>query len=106
MAGPRLVKTQVEMEGRYEERWVLVEEEGPPAMAGKDELSIVGHPARRVTGPKRVSGAAKFVSDISLPGMLHAAVLRCPHAHATVELDVAAARETHGVHAVPTSGRG
>jgi xanthine dehydrogenase YagR molybdenum-binding subunit len=71
-------------------------------MAGKDELSIVGHPARRVTGPKRVSGAAKFVSDISLPGMLHAAVLRCPHAHATVELDVAAARETHGVHAVLT----
>src|SRR5262249_12287702 len=97
MAGPRLVKTQVEMEGRYEGRWVLVEEEGPPPMAGKDELAVVGRPARRVTGPKRVSGSAKFVSDISLPGMLHAGVLRCPHAHATVELDVDAARAMPGV---------
>jgi CO/xanthine dehydrogenase Mo-binding subunit len=102
MAGPHLVKTQVEMEGRYEERWVLVEEEGPPPMAGKDELSIVGHPARRVTGPQRVSGSAKFVSDISLPGMLHAGVLRCPHAHATVELDADAARAMPGVHALLT----
>jgi len=102
MAGPRLVKTQVEMEGRYEERWVLVEEEGPPAMAGKDELSIVGHPARRVTGPKRVSGAAKFVSDISLPGMLHAAFQRSTVPHGWLfSVDVSAARAMPGVTSAP-----
>ena len=89
------------MEGRYEERWVLVEDDGPPPMAehGRAARSSAS-PHRGVTGPKRVSGAARFVSDISLPGMLHAAVLRCPHAHATVELDLDAAAAMPGVHAV------
>ena len=65
MAAPRLVKTQVEMEGRYEERWVLVEEDGPPAMPDRDELAVVGRPARRVTGPKRVSGSVRGASPWS-----------------------------------------
>ena len=54
-----------------------------------------GSPAR---GASR--GAARYVSDIALPGMLHGVVVRSPHAHATVELDVAAARAVPGVHAV------
>jgi CO/xanthine dehydrogenase Mo-binding subunit len=96
----RLVKTQVEMEGRYEDRWVLVEEEAPPAWPSSDGLHVVGRPATRVSGPKRVSGSARFVSDVSHPGMLHAAVLRSPFAHARVELDLEAARAVPGVHAV------
>jgi xanthine dehydrogenase YagR molybdenum-binding subunit len=96
----RLVKTQVELEGRYEDRWVLVEEESLPVWPANDELRVVGKPAIRVTGPKRVSGAARFVSDIGMPGLLHGAVLRSPHAHARVELDVEAALAEPGVFAV------
>ena len=97
----KLVKTQVEMEGRFEERWVLVEpddhiERWPDA----SELGVVGHPATRLTGPKRVTGSARFISDLSLPGMLEAVVLRSPHAHARVELDLEAARAVPGVLAV------
>src|SRR5689334_14526681 len=102
----RLVKTQVEMEGRYEDRWVLVEDEQLPAWPANDGLRVVGKPATRVTGPKRVSGAARFVSDVGLPGLLHGVVLRSPYAHAKVELDPEAARAEHGVFAVLTPADG
>lgn len=95
----KLQKTSVEMEGRFEERWVLVEEE-PPAWDDDRELSVAGTRVSRLTGPRRVSGAARYVSDVSLPGMLQGVVVRSPHAHATVELDVAAALAVPGVHAV------
>ena len=95
----KLQKTSVEMEGRFEERWVLVEEE-PEAWEDDRELSVAGTRVPRLTGPRRATGAARYVSDIALPGMLHGIVVRSPHAHATVELDVEAARAVPGVHAV------
>jgi CO/xanthine dehydrogenase Mo-binding subunit len=95
----KLRKTSVEMEGRFEERWVLVEDE-PPAWEDEREMRVAGTRVARLTGPRRVSGAARYVSDVALPGMLHGVVVRSPHAHATVELDVEAARAVPGVHAV------
>ena len=95
----KLQKTTVEMEGRFEERWVLVEDE-PPAWEDERELRVAGKRVSRLTGPRRVSGAARYVSDVALPGMLHGVIVRSPHAHATVELDVDAARAVPGVLAV------
>jgi len=95
----KLQKTSVEMEGRFEERWVLVEEE-PEAWEDDRELSVAGTRVARLTGPRRASGAARYVSDITLPGMLQGVVVRSPHTHATVELDVEAARAVPGVLAV------
>jgi CO/xanthine dehydrogenase Mo-binding subunit len=97
----KLVRTQVEMEGRFEDRWVLIEpEDHIESWPEPAELSIVGRRATRVTGPRRVTGAARFVSDVALPGQLEAVVLRSPHAHARVELDLEAARAVPGVLAV------
>ena len=95
----KLQKTSVEMEGRFEERWVLVEEE-PPAWEDEREFSVSGTRVTRLTGPRRVSGAARYVSDVTFPGMLQGAIVRSPHAHANVTLDLAAARAVPGVHAV------
>jgi CO/xanthine dehydrogenase Mo-binding subunit len=96
----RLVRTQVEMEGRYEERWTLVEDDATPEYAGDEELAVVGRPHTRVSAAARVSGSARFISDISLPGLVHAAVLRSPHANARVtSLDLDAARAVPGVRA-------
>ena len=95
----KLQKTSVEMEGRFEDRWVLVEDE-PPAWEDDRELSVAGTRVARLTGPRRVSGAARYVSDVTLPAMLHGVIVRSPHAHATVELDIEAARALPGVHAV------
>ena len=42
----------------------------------------VGRPMRRTEDPRLLTGRGKFAADFRLPGMLHAAVLRSPHAHA------------------------
>src|SRR4051812_48374047 len=98
---PRLVKTVTEMEGRFEEKWVLVEEDGIVSWAPEAELSLVGKPTPRQSGPQRVSGLARYTVDVALPGMLHAAVLRSPIAHGRVTaLQIDVALEVSGVRAV------
>jgi CO/xanthine dehydrogenase Mo-binding subunit len=95
----RLIKTEKEIEGRYTEQWIVVEEDalGPwPAGA----LAVVGQPARRVDGLQRARGEALYTADVMLPGMLHTAVLRSPHARARVRrLDLDGARVAPGVRA-------
>jgi len=78
------------------------EEPGQPLPPWKETM-IVGKPLPRVDGYERVSGAAVFPSDTSLPAMLYGAVLRCPHAHARVKgIDTRAAEKMPGVRAVIT----
>ena len=68
-----------------------------------DETRVIGKPIPRVDGYERVSGTAVYPLDVTLPDMLYAAILRCPHAHATVKrVDTAKAREMPGVRAVLT----
>ena len=68
---PRLVKTQREMEGRFEDVWALVDEDDDLETWPDDaELHVVGKPATRQDGPLRASGAARFTVDVALPGML------------------------------------
>src|SRR5262249_17116109 len=48
-------------------------------------------------------GSGTYTDDLRLPGMLHAALLRSPHAHARIlRIDTAAARAMNGVVAVLT----
>ena len=50
-----------------------------------------------------VRGKGNYVDDVSLPGMLHSAILRSPFAHARINnIDTSAALELEGVHAVIT----
>ena len=66
-------------------------------------LSVVGRRMPDKTGVQKVTGAARFVSDISLPGMLIGKVLHSPHAHARiVHVDTSAAERLPGVEAVVT----
>ena len=98
---PRLVKTVTEMEGRFEEKWVLVEEDGIVSWEPEAELSLVGKPTPRQSGPQRVSGVARYTVDVALPGMLHAVVLRSPVARGRVKaLQIDAALAVSGVRAV------
>ena len=96
----RLIKTEKEVEGRYEEQWVVVEEdvlEQWPA----GPRDVIGRSAERVDGRLRATGQARFTADIRLPGMLHAGILRSPHANARVaRIDLEAARRAPGVRAV------
>ena len=99
---PRFVKSQREMEGRFEDVWVLVDEDDDLETWPDDaELAVVGRPATRHDGPLRASGAARYTVDVALPGMLHARVLRAPVARCRVtRIDVDSARSTPGVRGV------
>jgi CO/xanthine dehydrogenase Mo-binding subunit len=96
----RLIRTEKEVEGRYTEEWIVVEEDATePWPTGPRQT--VGRPAPRVDGLARARGEAIYTADIRLPGMLHAAVLRSPHARARVKrIDLAPAAAAPGVRAV------
>ncbi len=63
-----------------------------------------GAPVKRNEDARLLTGRAQFIDDVSLPGMLHAAFLRSPHAHARLgSIDVAPALARGGVVAVYTA---
>ena len=62
-----------------------------------------GASVRRKEDPALLSGRGNFVDDIHLPHMLHATMVRSPHAHArVVGIDTSAALKVEGVHLVLT----
>jgi CO/xanthine dehydrogenase Mo-binding subunit len=63
----------------------------------------VGASPPRIEAADKATGRARYVDDVKLPGMLHAALLTSPHAHARIRgyrLD--AARSMFGVKAIVT----
>ena len=71
-----------------------------------DAFRIIGQPVRGVDTPKIVSGVPLYGIDTKLPGMVHAALLKCPIAGGTLAtFDDAAVRKLPGILAVvPISG--
>ena len=45
---------------------------------------MIGRPVLRVEDQKFLSGEGRFIEDLSLPGELHCAIVRSPHAHARI----------------------
>jgi carbon-monoxide dehydrogenase large subunit len=65
---------------------------------------MIGASHVRLGGDRLVRGAGRFTDDVRMPGLLHAVVLRSPHAHARLVSIVARrALELPGVHAVLTA---
>jgi CO/xanthine dehydrogenase Mo-binding subunit len=63
----------------------------------------LAEPEYRVEGPLKVTGAARYTADVRMPGMLWLAYTRSDRPHARiVSVDVSAARQVPGVHAVLT----
>ena len=64
----------------------------------------MGQSVRRVEDAALLTGRGRYIDDLGVPpGTLHAAILRSPHAHATItSIDPAAARAMPGVAAVLT----
>jgi carbon-monoxide dehydrogenase large subunit len=63
---------------------------------------FVGHPIPRREDERILRGAARYLDDIELPGLLHAAFVRSPYAHAAV-LDVRPPSSAEGMVAVLTA---
>src|SRR5690606_6087974 len=57
----------------------------------------------RVDGREKVAGLTRYTGDLQLPGLLHARLVVCPHAHARiVGVEKAAAEALPGVVGVFT----
>jgi len=66
-----------------------------------ESRKIIGKSPKRLDGPQKASGRAKYTSDLKMPGLLYAAYLTCPHAHARVtSIDASPAEQMKGVQAV------
>jgi CO/xanthine dehydrogenase Mo-binding subunit len=73
-------------------------------VADKSALKIVGTRPVRPDGIDKVMGRAQFGGDAVMPGMIYAATVRSPHAHARiVKIDTSKAEALKGVRAVMTS---
>jgi xanthine dehydrogenase YagR molybdenum-binding subunit len=64
------------------------------------ERSLIGKSIKRLDGPVKTQGAAKYAYDINRPGMLFGRLLGSPHPHARIRsIDLSAAEKHPGVRA-------
>ncbi len=64
---------------------------------------VLGTSVKRREDPELITGRGKYTDDLTLPGMLHAVIVRSPHAHAKLNsVDISAAASAPGVVAVYT----
>jgi xanthine dehydrogenase YagR molybdenum-binding subunit len=81
------------------ERTIPADEPSP--LATNDKLTIIGKPTARIDGRLKVTGAAKYTTDVRLPGMLFARMVRATKAHARIlAIDTSAAERADGVRAI------
>jgi len=67
------------------------------------EIGGIGHSVRRHEDARLIEGQGQFLDDVTLPHMLHMAILRAPVAHARIKgIDSSAAGALDGVVAVVT----
>jgi xanthine dehydrogenase YagR molybdenum-binding subunit len=79
----------------------VIEDDGLRPWGPEAALAVVGKPHARLEGREKVTGRARYASDVRLPGQLFARVLRSPHPHARIaRIDTAQAEALPGVHAV------
>src|ERR1051326_8293077 len=66
--------------------------------------NMLGLPIKRGEDPRLVSGSGTYLEDLVLPGLVHLAFARSPHAHARLgRIDVSAAQHMPGVLAIMTA---
>jgi len=66
-----------------------------------EKRRVIGKTTKRVDGPNKASGRAKYTSDFTQKDLLFGALLTSPHAHARVtSIDTSAAEKAPGVTAV------
>jgi xanthine dehydrogenase YagR molybdenum-binding subunit len=66
-----------------------------------DKRRLMGKPEKRMDGPDKSTGRAKYSSDLNMRNLLYAAYNTSPHAHAKVNsIDTSAAEKMPGVKAV------
>jgi xanthine dehydrogenase YagR molybdenum-binding subunit len=74
--------------------------DAPRKYTWPEKPTLLGTAVKRLDGPDKVSGRARYTYDINRPGMLYGRMVRSPYPHARiVSIDVAAAQKAPGVKA-------
>jgi len=89
---------------------VIIEQDPNAAKGARDTVGDadvarrwLGKSINRVEDPRFLRGEGRYIDDIKLPGMAHAAIVRSPHAHAKIlAIRTEAAEKLPGVIAVVT----
>jgi CO/xanthine dehydrogenase Mo-binding subunit len=89
---------------------MIVEQDPNAAKVARDTAGAadvtrrwLGKSINRVEDPRFLRGEGRYIDDIKLPGMAHAAIVRSPHAHAKIlAIRTEAAEKLAGVIAVVT----
>jgi xanthine dehydrogenase molybdenum-binding subunit len=69
-----------------------------------DKQTLIGKRIPKLDAPSKVTGTARYIQDIELPGMLYGKILRTDRIHAKIKrIDTSAAQALPGVHAVITA---
>jgi carbon-monoxide dehydrogenase large subunit len=69
----------------------------------RTERHALGQRMKRKEDPRFLQGKGRYVDDISMPGMLYAAIVRSPYPHANItSIDISQAMQVPGVKAVIT----
>jgi len=69
-----------------------------------DNLTVVGQKIPKIDAPQKATGAAVYIQDLKVPGMLHGKILYSKYPHAKLlKLDTSKAEKLPGVRAVVTA---
>jgi carbon-monoxide dehydrogenase large subunit len=91
-------------EERHQEEFQAMSPELPEAEVEEPSGKGIGTATLRKEDAEHITGQARFVDDVVLPGMLHLAFVRSTHGHATLgSIDTSRARALPGVAAVFTA---
>ncbi len=97
----KLIRTKTEWEGINHEELAIIEGESPPPWPPGKQFETIGREVPAVDSAERVTGQALYTSDIQLPGMLHARILRSPYPHARIKrMETDRAASLPGVRAI------
>jgi xanthine dehydrogenase YagR molybdenum-binding subunit len=84
---------------------VEVDDTGGPTWGPKEGHALLNRAIRRVDGPAKATGKARYTHDVRLPNLLYGRILRSPYASAEVTaIDTSAAEALPGVKAVMSNG--
>ncbi|MBK7877388.1 MAG: xanthine dehydrogenase family protein molybdopterin-binding subunit [Planctomycetes bacterium] len=95
----RKIKTTKDVNGVPQEIEIEVEDVDGPRWGERKDLKVLNTELRRVDGPVKVTGRARYTHDVRLPGMVYARLLCCPYPSAEVTIDVQDALKLPGVEA-------
>ncbi len=97
----RRVTIRLGFEGDIVEKEIEVDDDEPTPWDLSTRHSVVGTPVPRQESADKVTGRAKYTSDVRLPGMLYGRLIVAVHPHAAIRaVDTAAAERAPGVRAV------